>query len=471
MEEEEGLYLPPEVVVHIVSFLPLEDRLTTRLVWRCVTLCECFRDLPQKRREWLRKTACKGAERFFFALQYCQKWDMLQYSMYHHVHWTEPIFAEEPVEVYKIHWDKQSPVLMHKWLTKILVYIHEEMGVTVDELRLYTQCQLYLLVAIKYRDFTALSYLKQIGFTGDDLAKCAYRAFRDCIHDGSWDVFQYLVVEFPFGFDALPQADWEDVFRDVIQSQKWDVLVTLQQQFQVTRDMFPVEYLLRLAAANGDIEVMRYVYEAFQLTPDDARAHDCAALTVCAQMGKLRELQFLCETVGLGAEDVRVRQCCAVRFSTMCGHLDTLRYLCDTFQFTAEEVLYQDTFMDAAEGGHLDVLRFLRERFDVSSWSDRSASNALCENAEKGRLDVLKYLIEEIGVKLLYSKPLTKSIKGNHVDVAKYLLHMNPPKKDVFGFSIYLRHEKVGRLTPEMRAFVKNRLGMVARDSFLEFDY
>lgn len=75
------------------------------------------------------------------------------------------------------------------------------------------------------------------------------------------------------------------------------------------------------------VDFLRYVLWEFELTADDVRAEDNAALRSAARFGHLDMVRYLVEEVGLTAADVRAGNDDAVRAATANGFADVAAYL------------------------------------------------------------------------------------------------------------------------------------------------
>ncbi len=168
---------------------------------------------------------------------------------------------------------------------------------------------------------------------------------------------------------------------------------------------------LRLAAANGDLEVVRSLHQ----TGVDIRSDSDAALRAAAAQGHLDVLRYLHQN----GVDVLARGSETFLLAAAHGHVDVVQYLHQNgmdLRTGTDEVLRL-----AAAHGHLEIVRYIREN-GADLWVQREEMLRLA--AANGHLATVRYL-HEYGVNLSSVRAgghaLRCAAAGGHGEVVKYL--------------------------------------------------
>ena len=145
---------------------------------------------------------------------------------------------------------------------------------------------------------------------------------------------------------------------------------------RVSLTLTNIQEALEFAAKKGHLDVLKFLVDRFELTADDARDDNNAALGGAASNGHLDVLKLLVDRFELTADDARADNNAMLRAASN-GHLDVLKFLVDRFELTADDARAEDNYAleGAAGNGHLDVLKWLVETFDLTADDARADNN------------------------------------------------------------------------------------------------
>ena len=190
-----------------------------------------------------------------------------------------------------------------------------------------------------------------------------------------------------------------------------------------------------IAAANGHVHIMRYLFENGVLFGDTEDVCNAAA-----KNGHLECLKFAHEDGALWSD-------LTIDLAIINGHFDC-------FEYAAVNGCEMDEFVMqvAAREGKIAVIRYLAGK-------GMPVTEALCEAAcSEGRLDMLKFLREELECPW-NTEAIHYSIEGNFMDCLQYCL-MNGCPLRVATLLHYIKRSKIENWninwnTPESRIFIK----------------
>ena len=155
--------------------------------------------------------------------------------------------------------------------------------------------------------------------------------------------------------------------------------------------------LMRMFAKRGEIDMLRFLVDAFNLTADDARAGAaCSAFQMAAAHGHVNVLEFLVEFLGMTVDDARSNDCLAFRTAACNGHVLVLQYFVDKLHMTASDARQHQNmaFRAAACSGHVSVLWYLKTFLRLTLEDARSVDNYALRGAMScGHLDVVRFLV------------------------------------------------------------------------------
>lgn len=155
---------------------------------------------------------------------------------------------------------------------------------------------------------------------------------------------------------------------------------------------------LRYAAFNGNVEILRFLKDHWNLTTEDARADNNYALRYASQNGHVDVLRFLKDNWNLTTEDARALNNYALRYAARNGHVEVLKFLKDQWNLTTEDARAEGNWAltDASENGHIEVLKFLEDQWNLTADDARAGSNRALRGAARcGHIKVLQFLKDQ----------------------------------------------------------------------------
>ena len=146
-------------------------------------------------------------------------------------------------------------------------------------------------------------------------------------------------------------------------------------------------WLLRVAARYGRLEMCRWLRSVFELTHEDSRAGIEYVLSWAAIGGHLDVCKWLESTYGLTRKDAELAFHGVLRFSDGPGSLDVYKWLESTYTFNVENA------RRAIWNGHTDACEQLYSTYGISNADARAREKyALLYADEPGRLEVCQRL-------------------------------------------------------------------------------
>jgi hypothetical protein len=151
------------------------------------------------------------------------------------------------------------------------------------------------------------------------------------------------------------------------------------------------------AAMIGRVDLMMYIHQTWDMTPDDVRDGANYVLRMAAQYGRVNVLRFLVATYHLTREDANDCYWYAFREASQNGHVEVLRFMADTWGLSDTCVTLscmENAIWGAAHNNHVSVLEFLADRCNISitAISRYYAHNILRDAAREHQVAVLKFL-------------------------------------------------------------------------------
>ena len=139
------------------------------------------------------------------------------------------------------------------------------------------------------------------------------------------------------------------------------------------------DYFLRFAAAQGHLEVVKYLVEQGA----DIHTWNDEAFRGAAENGHLEVVKYLAEQ---GA-NIHTYDDCAFRWAAENGHLEVVKYLVE--QGADIHTENDEALRFAAENGHLEVVKYLAEQgVNIHAWNDEALRMAEL----RGQTEVVEYL-------------------------------------------------------------------------------
>jgi len=182
---------------------------------------------------------------------------------------------------------------------------------------------------------------------------------------------------------------------------------------------------LAAAAVAGRVDLIMFIHQTWDLTPDDARQGANYVLRMAAQYGRVNVLRFLVGTYQLTAEDASACYWYAFREASRNGHVEVLRFMADAWDISATCIpvsCMDDAVAGAAHNSHVSVLEFLADRCGISitriSW--HCAYDVLRTAACRGNVAVLKFLAKS------WRFPLTEKNSNFCLALREIIENMSP---------------------------------------------
>lgn len=144
-----------------------------------------------------------------------------------------------------------------------------------------------------------------------------------------------------------------------------------------------VDYLIDFYSVRGNLEIVKKLYEKFQLTN-----HRCTYFVHAAENGHLPIVKYF---VNSGDEISKITLCSALKYAIQNGHLSVVKYLYSLCGNSPDNVKFY-AFEKACARGHLSIIKFLvRKGKDIHY----NANMAIQVAARYNQLKVVEYLVKK----------------------------------------------------------------------------
>lgn len=202
----------------------------------------------------------------------------------------------------------------------------------------------------------------------------------------SFDMMHFLLTNF-----QITKAEHGGcVFQDTRDASS-EALKLIVQHFEAQGTPFTIADVrwndnsaLRVAAVNGNLDVVKFLVHHFSLTVDDVRAKDNYIIQTinhawATSRHALQVFQFLVRhfaSIGtpITADDVRTNNNHALNNAVCYGTLDFVKFLVSTFGLTAQDARATKALSGAAGRGKIDMLQYLHDLPGGLSKEDALAS-------------------------------------------------------------------------------------------------
>ena len=204
--------------------------------------------------------------------------------------------------------------------------------------------------------------------------------------------------------------------------------------FHVDKDTRTIngETSLHLAAANGHMDVVKYLIE--KLCDKNARANDdLTPLHYAASCGKLDIVKYLIEEVGVQMDVYHKLGGAPIHEAAQKGQLPVVQYFVERHNILdlPGKILGRNPVDSAILGDQLDVIKYLFSRGSNKEFKDKNLKTPLHTAAEDGKLNIVKYLVEIAQTQTdpidkLGNLPIDLAEENKHKEVVEYLLKKYP---------------------------------------------
>jgi ankyrin repeat protein len=182
------------------------------------------------------------------------------------------------------------------------------------------------------------------------------------------------------------------------------------------------EDIIRNAASNGRLSVVKYFLDEHQEEPDRIVYLLTRALTSAVIAGRLPVVKYIVEHIGKFLRDVDLEGW-LIDAATY-GRLPVVKYLIDNI-FGTDMVITSAVFSRAAENGHLPIVKYLVSLEEEGSYDiQNDVDGALAVAALRHRLPVVEYLVNR-GARIdpIVDHYLEYAATYGHWDIIEYLIN------------------------------------------------
>lgn len=324
----------------------------------------------------------------------------------------------------------------------IAYYLMDEMGLNKAD---FMDRQGFILaLAAEKGQLEIIKYVDQRwGLTISDVRSSNRLPLRLAAKHNQLETIQYFVEKFKPDQHHLTKDDILDQGNQLLADSvlveaagsSLELVQYLEQEFDLTPDDIRGPHseneVLIKAASQGDLAIVKYLVQEFHLTAQDVRAQNNEALFEAVTENHLAVVRYLHQTFGLTSLDAQDQNDQALTVAAMRGHLEIIQYLYHEMRVT---YLPQKLIFWAAERGQLTVIKYLA----TLSYLPQRAYNpspqeiiiyirrTLINAASRGYVSIVKFLMEEYNLTMedfldFNQTALIFAARGGHLEIFQYL--------------------------------------------------
>lgn len=172
---------------------------------------------------------------------------------------------------------------------------------------------------------------------------------------GDLEQFIFLIKEYNCN---LTKETRSEIIFNAVKGGHVNMLDYLYKELHLTREEFLDVRVFGLAIANDRVEVIEYLENTFNPTPEEIKDRKEYCLKLSATHRNLQGLKFIHEKYGIDETEIKCQDNFVLKVSVRNKCLDIVRWLCENFSYTKEEICDKLVLREAIVTGQNDMVYF-----------------------------------------------------------------------------------------------------------------